>query len=115
MRVMQRRRRRTPEEAWLAEKLEKDWQSEILRAARALGWTWYHTQRSDRSPEGFPDLVLVKPPRIVFAELKRQEGKLSTDQLVWYGLLIQCPGVEAYVWRPGDIDEVLRVLQRRNS
>ena len=105
------RRERSAREQLLAEVLESELQTSILDAARKLGWKHYHTHNSRRSPSGFPDLVLVKPPRVIFAELKREREDPDDEQLVWYGLLIQCPGVESYVWRPRDIDDVLQVLQ----
>jgi hypothetical protein len=30
----------------------------------------------------------------------------------WLALLGQCPGVEVYVWRPSDLDEIAEVLRR---
>ncbi len=105
------RRRLTARDRWNRDQRESEFQSSVLEAATALGWKWYHTRDSRHSPEGFPDLVLVKPPRVVFAELKTETGKLSVDQLVWYGLLLQCPSVEVYAWRPRDMDEVIRILQ----
>jgi hypothetical protein len=45
--------------------------------------------------------------------LKRETGELSKSQVPVIELLRQCPGVEVYVWRPSDFDEVARVLRRR--
>jgi hypothetical protein len=78
----------------------------------ALGWRSYHTFGARRSAPGFPDLVLVKPPRVVVAELKRETGRLSSEQAEWIALLERCPGVECHVWRPGNlpwIEATLRV------
>jgi hypothetical protein len=50
---------------------------------------------------GFPDLVLVRGPRLVFVELKSQVGRLTKEQLRWQEALLEA-GAEHYVWRPMD-------------
>lgn len=90
---------------------EREWQSQVIRAARSLDWTVYHTHDSRRSNPGWPDLALVRD-RLVIAELKTDTGKLSADQERWLDLLTNA-GVETYVWRPRDLDDVLAVLTRR--
>lgn len=92
---------------------EHDLQEAILHAAALLGWEPYHTFDSRRSPPGFPDLVLVRPPRCLFAELKMPSGRLTRDQARWRLLLAACPGLEYHLWTPrewvsGHILEVLR-------
>ena len=81
---------------------EKAFQRQIIDLARWLHWAHYHTWRSDRSPSGFPDLVLVRPPRILFVEVKREEGKVTPAQLHWLQVLGACRGVEVATWRPSD-------------
>jgi len=71
----------------------------------------YHTHRSERSEPGFPDLVLLRPPRVIFAELKTADGRLSPDQREWRTKLLACPGVEYHLWRPEDWDELREVLR----
>ena len=51
---------------------------------------------------GFPDLVLLRPPRLVFAELKGPRGKVQHDQALWLNGLEVVPYVEQYLWRPKD-------------
>ena len=46
---------------------EKAFMDTILQAADLYGWWTYHTHDSRRSTAGFPDLVLVKPPRVAGA------------------------------------------------
>jgi hypothetical protein len=96
---------------------EAGWLGWVLDAARdkcaaAARWEVYHTHDSRHSPAGFPDLVLVRPPRVIFAELKTATGRVTADQWRWRDLLDGCPGVECYLWRPYDRDEILRVLAR---
>lgn len=82
-------------------------------ACRKLGWRYYHTFRSQHSVAGFPDYVLVKDDRLIFAELKSPKGKVTDVQGEWLTELFQCGDVECYIWRPADWDsgEILRVLQ----
>ena len=65
--------------------------------------------------KGFPDYVLVKAPRLIFAELKvhpetQKAGRPSEDQVAWLAEFSQIPGAEVYVWRPDDRSEILRIL-----
>jgi len=86
---------------------------EVRRAARRHGWADYHTAISMGAPAGFPDLVLVRPPVIIFAELKSARGRLSSSQRAWLERFQQCSilgRVETYIWRPGDWPDILRIL-----
>jgi hypothetical protein len=97
---------------------EVRWQEQVIKAARLLGWTWFHVHDSRRSPAGFPDLILVRiepdgTGRCVVAELKRERGKLTREQQAWIDLLGLVPGITAQVWRPSDWPQVERVLRGR--
>lgn len=93
---------------------EAELQEAVREIATTTGWLYYHTYRSKRSPAGFPDVVLVRPPRVVFAELKSDTGKLTKEQRAWMDTLGECsPRVEAYVWKPGDMDQIAEVLSTR--
>jgi hypothetical protein len=61
--------------------------------------------------KGFPDLVLARPPRVIFAELKTAKGKLGPEQENWLAALTACPGVEVYVWRPDQLDDIAQILR----
>ena len=80
---------------------EDQLQSQITEAATVLGWLWYHTHNSRRSPAGFPDLVLVRGDRVIFAELKVWNKKPTEKQERWLGAL-DATAAEVYVWRPQD-------------
>jgi VRR-NUC domain len=90
---------------------EPAFQRQVLQLAHLCGWLTYHTLDSRGSEPGFPDLVLVRPPRLLFAELKTQTGRVSQAQRRWLHLLGQCPGVEVHLWRPGDWDEIETTLR----
>ena len=82
----------------------------VKEAAETCGWMFYHTYNSHRSSPGFPDLVMVRPPDIIFVELKAEKGRVTQDQEEWGWALMGCPGVEYYLWRPSDWDELVEVL-----
>ncbi len=98
---------------------EADFQ-EWLRQLVALpiyGYAYYHTHRSQHSPSGFPDTVLLRlepKPRLIFTELKTDDAvsQPSIDQWLWLQMLQQIgEPVEAYLWRPSDRDEIEEILK----
>lgn len=88
---------------------EKALTTQVKQLARVMDWLPYHTWRSIHSDPGFPDLVLVRPPRLVFAELKVGKGKLSPHQERWRDALIEA-GCEWYLWREDDLEAIARIL-----
>ena len=99
-------------DARIASKMsERELQDAVLELARYLGWRCYHTHDSRHSAAGFPDLVMVRDTRLIFAELKSERGNLSIDQQHWLAALNPC--AEVYAWWPGHwlngtIERVLR-------
>ena len=89
---------------------EKQFQSQVEELADILGWRHYHTHDSRRSQAGFPDLTLVKPPRLIFAELKVGTREPTREQQAWIDDLLEC-GIEVYVWRPDDWQRIVEILQ----
>lgn len=102
---------------------EAEWQADVVRTAGQLGWWTYHPLDSRGSQSGWPDLVLIREHRIVFAELKRESGQVKPAQLVVLAMLRTVAGfvnaatgaetIAVRVWRPSDRDDVLRTLQSR--
>ena len=92
---------------------EKQWQANVTELAEFCGWEHYHAWLSIHSPTGWPDLALVKPPRLIFAELKSESGKATPNQEHWLSLLRRIPGIEVYLWRPADVDSVIHILTGR--
>ena len=95
--------------------LEKNFQDRVVHLARLYGWKVYHVPDSRRSSlAGYPDLTMwnVKKGRLIFAELKREKGRVSPaqdsvlDDLDSLGLQI-----ETYVWRPSMWEEIVRTLK----
>src|SRR5689334_7845732 len=75
--------RRTVAAQQLPPESEDKFQTKVLELARIYHWKTYHTYDSQRSTAGFPDLVLVRPPRLIFAELKSAGGNLTVAQKEW--------------------------------
>lgn len=93
---------------------ESHLQSDIRDAALKLGWLFYHTYDSRRSDPGFPDCVLARPPDLIFAELKSEDGRATPEQLRWMDVLHRA-GQEVYLWRPSDWDAIINRLSRRSA
>lgn len=100
---------------------EKDFESQVKDLAKLFGWLYYHTWRSVHSPAGFPDCVMVRRGRVIFAELKSKKGQLSEKQREWFDALQGVdkhrlregliPSIEVYLWLPSAFDEIAEVLR----
>src|SRR5262245_14067536 len=88
---------------------EKQFMADVIRFAHLRGWMVYHTLRSTGSTPGFPDLVLVRNDRVLYAELKSATGRLSSPQHGWLCQL-QAAGQIAVVWRPSDWPTIEHIL-----
>lgn len=106
---------------------EKDLLATVVEMAQTYGWLVHHVLESrhyaKRIGPGYPDLTLVSQPpmraRIIFAELKRDDGKVTTPQWEWLDALGRCrypsgpdstSPVEVYVWRPQDLPIIECIL-----
>ena len=130
-----------PEPRW--DPTEEQFQLAVAQLARYHGWLVAHFRAARnegrgkrwRTPvqfdaAGFPDLVLVRGAEIIFAELKRNGGRLQANQAMWLGRLGAVaravaeladragdgegprPAVEACVWRPRDWELIEARLAR---
>ncbi len=103
--------------------LEEDLDVHIRRLALVLGYFPYHTRHSLRSEGGFPDWLLLRPPRLVVIEAKRQglwltpprqsrRGRWSIGQAEWLRRWARQPGTECYLLWPTDaIADLAALLQ----
>lgn len=90
---------------------EKEFQASVLELATMLRWRTYHTLDSRGSAAGFPDLVMVRGPRLVMAELKSERGSLTEAQQAWLDELGAVRSLDTFTWKPTDwpsIEEALR-------
>lgn len=98
---------------------ERAFQAAVIELARRLGWKVAHFRPAQNARgdwrtavagdgAGFPDLVLVRGGRLIFAELKTDRaGRPPPEQRAWLDALElaawEAIGVVAvFVWRPRD-------------
>lgn len=91
---------------------EQSFQRQVVQAAELLGWRCYWTWNSLHSPKGWPDLVLIRRPRIVFLELKAERTPVTDEQRDTIVELQAC-GLTAMIARPSDWPEIERVLRAK--
>jgi hypothetical protein len=95
---------------------EKSFQAQVVKIAKIYDYEVYHTYISWKSKRGFPDLVLVDTRvvnnrGVIYAELKKQNGQLTPDQVHWLDILGRA-GQRVFLWRPSDMDEIIAELSR---
>ena len=103
---------------------EADFQAAVIELAELQGWRVYHTHDSRGSQPGFPDLTMVRRQRLIFAELKCEDGYPTDEQTAWLtdlgrvadeiqqNSIISPTGLEVYLWHPSDWPEIELVLKR---
>lgn len=103
---------------------EEDFQNQVIGLARLFRWKVAHFRRVkiQRSSgacywstpvqadgAGFTDLLMVRE-RVIYAELKKQNGKLDPEQEVWRDALLAAKQ-EWYCWKPADFDRIIEILK----
>lgn len=91
---------------------EAAFQQQVEDVATRYGWLIYHTHDSRRSRAGFPDLVMVKGSRVVYAELKKAGNYPTAEQRTWLKAL-HLAGQEVTVWWPKDLPSIIQTLGPR--
>ena len=100
---------------WWCVMTEDQFQTSVIQVAKDTGWMLFHDYDSRRSTAGFPDLVMTRNGRTIFAELKSQRGRIRPEQKEWIAELEKTNGIEVYLWRPSDMDDVVEVLMRQTT
>lgn len=106
---------------------ERTLQDRVIYRAKKYGWRYAHAgrgiiEREDGSTTvttpmsaGWPDMTLAREgSRLLFIELKRQQGETSSEQDAWLWLLNQC-GTRAIVIRPSHLREGIVDLILKNG
>ncbi|MFE0642115.1 VRR-NUC domain-containing protein [Streptomyces sp. NPDC058877] len=97
---------------WTTGASEEQWRRQVREIATRYGWRLqYHTADSRRSDAGWPDEVFghIRQRRTLFVEFKTDAGRIRPAQREWLAHLADS-GFEVAVWRPCDLQTVLRVL-----
>lgn len=85
----------------------------VLELAARTHWPLrYHTYDSRRSRPGFPDLILARHDRLIFAELKSAHGTVTATQQAWLDGLARIRHLDTYVWRPADLQRMIPEILR---
>ena len=98
---------------------EAEFQAQVIELAQLRGWLVHAERPAQRQSghwstpiqgnAGFPDLVLARGGRLIFAELKSAKGRMRPEQQAWLDALR--PGaLRVFLWRPTDWDEIVRAL-----
>lgn len=98
---------------------EAAFQKRVIAEAERRGWDWMHvprsasrgawrTQTTGTLGVGWPDLFLLRDDRIVFLELKADDGDLRPEQRRVLAKLGKA--AEEYVIRPRDWPQLVALL-----
>ena len=117
---------------------ERDFARWLNDAAKMFGWRFAHFRPARtkygwvtpmEGDKGWPDYVLLRPPRLILAELKRaaRASSIEPEQKTWLRQLGQVhaacencgdtatQAIEVYVWDPKQRDEILLCLALEQS
>lgn len=97
---------------------ERDFSSQVEDLFKIYGWVYAHFRPAQTAKgwrtamsgtKGFPDYVAARikdgKRRVLFLELKSEDGQPAPEQTEWLRLL------GGYLFRPSDIDEIARLLR----
>jgi hypothetical protein len=89
-------------------------EANLRRLLKQYGLWGYHPLNSVGSEKGWVDWVILGPAGAIFAELKSQYGKPSSEQ-IQVGYMLRRAGLRYVLWRPSDyyagtIEQALRDL-----
>lgn len=89
--------------------LRGGWRRAHFRPARVKG-SWRTAVSGDG--KGFPDLVLLRGPRLCVVELKIPPNRCTPDQEGWLTAFRAVPGAEVFVWYyPADWPAIVETLK----
>jgi hypothetical protein len=94
-----------------AEMPEEQLQERVRELAEQYGWRYFHVYDSRKSPEGWPDTVLLKGERAIIAELKSATGIVTEAQHAWLTAWGQVQHIACHVWRPEHLQEIETLLR----
>ena len=75
---------------------ERQFQAQVEKYLRLMGWIVFHTRYSIGSSPGFPDICACRAGRLAMIELKTSTGKISPAQAEWGEALAGVGGTVEY-------------------
>lgn len=102
--------------------IEDKFLKQILEYAKIRGWRSAHFRPGMMAngrwitaglgqTKGFPDIILVRSDRLIFAEVKTDAGEMSDTQLDWMESLSQTRLCECYLWTPSRWQRIQEILE----
>ena len=100
---------------------EAEWQKEIERALTFFRWWWIHIPSNVTVcprcgnkiyrgiAKGFPDILAIKPPDMLWIEAKKEGGQLDPEQ-TRVGKMLQACGQTWIRVRPRDREQLLNLI-----
>lgn len=92
---------------------EKAFMQAVRKIAEAHAWETMHIYDSRKSAGvGWPDLVLARPPDLLFVECKTDTGVLTIQQEHWLDVLRRVEHTETFLWTPSRMAAIIARLTR---
>lgn len=101
---------------------EAEWSNLVVARFRDAGWMCFHAERgrgrdgdwmTNTSDPGLPDWLFIRPPTVLFVELKRQRNrKPAPEQVRVIAALQACTTVEGYFARPADFPALMALCDQ---
>lgn len=100
---------------------EKPWQKQVEGQLDLLGWWWIHIPSNvvvcpichkkiyRGIKKGFPDLLAIRPPYILWIECKTEHGHVDPEQTRVKQMLEACGQIVIHA-RPRDRERLLRLI-----
>jgi hypothetical protein len=100
---------------------EAEWQKQVEQALDVFGWWWMHvppnvlvcsrcrTRLYRGIRKGFPDLLAIKPPHILWIECKTEHGHVEPEQ-VRVKAMLEASGQVVVHARPRDRAELFDLI-----
>lgn len=84
---------------------ETEFLNQVLDIMETHGFWAFHDLDSRRNEAGLPDIVAIREPRVIFAELKTMKGEATFQQRNILKKL-RASNQETYLWRPRHLDRI---------
>ena len=87
----------------------RGWRAVHFRPGMMASGRWVTPYSGDG--RGFPDTVMVRDTRLIFAELKKDDGEMSPEQIDWMASLWTVGEPELALWTPSKWSRIQETLR----